>query len=74
MKVAALIFTIFGMIVEIYVLLYTNWVLGVIGLVVGAIMIASLCANKKNTAVGILGILFTGILGGVLYLCWNPED
>ncbi len=73
MKTASLVFTILGMIGELYICTYTNWALGAAGLVVGAFMISSLCTNKKNISIGILGIIFTGILGGIFYLCWDPE-
>ena len=29
--------------------------------------------KTTSVAAGVLGLFFTGLLGGVLYLCWNPS-
>jgi hypothetical protein len=73
MGIAALIFTILGMIASVYTFIWVNWVLGAIGIAIGIWMIIGLCLGKKNIAAGILGILFTGIIGGILYLCWDGD-
>jgi uncharacterized membrane protein HdeD (DUF308 family) len=70
MQIAATIFIILGMIANFFVV----WWLGVIGLIVGAFMLATLFSGRKYIVLGILGILFTGLLGGILYLCWTPEN
>lgn len=70
MPLAVTIFVILGVIVDFFV----AWWLGAIGLVVGAIMLATLLSGRKSIVVGVLDILFTGLLGGILYLCWQPEN
>ena len=70
MKVATIIFTALGIVIN---FLYVNWILGLIGIGVGIWMITTLVSDKKQTAAGVCGILFTGIIAGILYLCWNPE-
>ena len=70
MKVASIIFTVLGIIANFY---YSNVILGIIGLIIGIIAIISLCEGKKNIAIGIFDVLFTGLLGGIFYLCWDPN-
>ena len=70
MKVAAIIFMVLGILANfIYSIL-----LGVIGAIVGIIAIITLANDKKSVAVGVLSLLLTGFIGGILYLCWNPEN
>lgn len=71
MAIAALIFTILGMCCSIFMFIYTSWLLGAAGIAIGVWMIVSLVQGKKNIAAGILGILFTGVISGILYLCWD---
>ena len=69
LKVLSIVFTAIGIMINFYCV----WWLGLIGIGVGVWMIIGLCTNEKSIAAGILGILFTGILGGIFYLCWTPE-
>lgn len=69
MKIAAIIFIALGMFVN----FAYSIVLGVIGLIIGIIALISLATDHRNVAIGILALIFTGLLGGIFYLCWNPE-
>ena len=71
MAIASLIFTILGLCYSLYMVLYVSWILGALGIVFGIWMIAGLCTGKKSIVVGVLGLLFTGLIGGILYLCWD---
>lgn len=51
---------------------YWTPILNIIGCTIGVITLVSLGNNTKNTAIGILCAIFTSILGGIFYLCWNP--
>ena len=70
MKVAAIIFIVLGMIIN-----FVSGVilLGLIGVGIGVWMLVTLYSNKKSIAAGVLGLLFTGLLGGIFYLCWKPD-
>lgn len=57
-----------------YASLYWTPVLDIIGCVMGVITLVSIGNNTKNTAIGILCTVFTSILGGIFYLCWNPDE
>ena len=70
MKTASIVFTIIGMVVN---FLTGAWIFAIAGVVIGAFMLNSLNNNKKQLWLGILGIFFTGLLGGIFYLCWEPE-
>lgn len=69
MKVAAIIFMVLGILAN----FAYSILLGVIGAIVGIIAIITLANDKKSVAVGVLSLLLTGLIGGILYLCWNPE-
>ena len=69
LKVLSIVFTCIGIVLNFYYV----WWLGLIGIAVGIWMIIGLSTNKKNIVAGILGIAFTGVLGGICYLCWTPE-
>lgn len=71
MTIATLVFTILGLCYSLYMFICINWILGVLGIVFGVWMIVDLCSGTKHIAVGILGLLFTGLIGGILYLCWD---
>lgn len=70
MKVASIIFVVLGMILN----FFYSVPMGVIGVIIGIIMICTLAADKKSVLLGVLGIIFTGLLGGIFYLCWNPGN
>lgn len=88
MKTVALVFTILGMIVTFItssynfcVYLYANYVtmailslvLGVLSVLFGIFAISDLNKNRKRIWVGVSSLIFCGLVGGILYLCWQPE-
>ena len=42
-------------------------------LVFGGLALLSVFKGKKNIFFGIMALLFSGLIGGILYLCWNPN-
>lgn len=46
----------------------------VLSFIFGTMMVKSIGANKKKTWLGVMGILFCWIIGGIMYLIWNPEN
>lgn len=40
----------------------------------GGISLASLHKNQKKIWVGVCQLIFAGIVGGILYLCWTPTE
>ena len=88
MKTVALVFTILGMIATLItstynfcVYLYANYVtmailslvLGVLSVLFGIFAISDLNKNRKRIQVGVCNLVFCGLVGGILYLCWKPE-
>ena len=88
MKIVALVFTILGMIATLItstynfcVYLYANYVtmailslvLGVLSVLLGIFAISDLNKNRKRIWVGVSSLIFCGLVGGILYLCWQPE-
>ncbi|MDY6070225.1 MAG: SHOCT domain-containing protein [Bacilli bacterium] len=88
MKIVALVFTILGMIATLItstynfcVYLYANYVtmailslvLGVLSVLFGIFAISDLNKNRKRIWVGVSSLIFCGLVGGILYLCWQPE-
>lgn len=88
MKIVALVFTILGMIATLitstynfYVYLYANYVtmailslvLGVLSVLFGFFAISDLNKSRKRIWVGVCNLVFCGLVGGILYLCWKPE-
>lgn len=88
MKTAALVFTILGMIATLItsgynfcVYLYANYVtmailslvLGVLSVLFGSFAISDLNKSRKRIWVGVSSLIFCGLVGGILYLCWQPE-
>lgn len=88
MKTVALVFTILGMIATLItstynfcVYLYANYVtmailslvLGVLSVLFGIFAISDLNKNRKRIWVGVSSLIFCGLVGGILYLCWQPE-
>ena len=88
MKTVALVFTILGMIATLItstynfcVYLYANYVimailslvLGVLSVLFGIFAISDLNKNRKRIWVGVCNLIFCGLVGGILYLCWQPE-
>lgn len=40
----------------------------------GTLMIKSIKKNTKKSWLGVMGILFCSIIGGIMYLIWNPAN
>ncbi|MDD6917872.1 MAG: SHOCT domain-containing protein [bacterium] len=38
------------------------------------LQIKSLAKNERHVCIGVMNILFCGIVGGILYLVWNPSE
>lgn len=41
--------------------------------IIGAFTITSVLKGNKNLAIGILSLLFVGLIPGVCYLCWDGQ-
>ena len=48
--------------------------LSIVGVIVGISILSSLNYNEKSVALGVLGIIFLSVLGGIFYLMWNPGE
>ncbi len=46
---------------------------GILNIIISAIAISNLKYNKKIHLVGVLTMFLASPLGGIFYLCWNPE-
>lgn len=88
MKTVALVFTILGMIATLITSSYNfcaylaansvtmailSLILGVLSVLFGIFAISDLNKNRKRTWVGVCNLIFCGLVGGILYLCWKPE-
>ena len=88
MKIVALVFTVLGIIATLItstynfcVYLYANYVtmailslvLGVLSVLFGSFAISDLNKSRKRIWVGVCSLIFCGLVGGILYLCWQPE-
>ncbi len=89
MKKCAIAFNIVGMVISIiYCLIYivSFAELNMIGLVFifavllllsvicGTAALVSLSKDIKSVGIGVMCLLFNGLVGGILYLCWNPSS
>ncbi len=89
MKGCAIAFNILGMVVTIISsisnisLATANGMAGLVGtyvfliiacIVTGTLALVTLGKNKKSIAIGVLALLFNGLIGGILYLCWKPQN
>lgn len=89
MKKATLVWTIIGMVVTIGMCLVnivnaleTGYgILSVLYLVslglcitFGVLSILSINRNEKKIWLGVCSLLFCGLIGGILYLCWQPPS
>ena len=84
MKGCAIAFNIVGMICTIIVFIFNMPIANKLGLtwlyvlllilciVFGATALITLADNKKSIFVGVMCLLFNGLVGGILYLCWTP--
>ena len=68
MKTASFIFILIGMVTN----FFTMGCWAIIGVVVGLLAMTFLAEDNKNTAVGVLTLIFTSLLGGIFFLAWNP--
>lgn len=88
MKTVALVFTILGMIATLITSTYNfcaylaassvtmailSLVLGVLSVLFGIFAVSDLNKNRKRIWVGVCSLIFCGLVGGILYLCWQPE-
>ena len=55
-----------------FILAIVYLLISIVGIIVGIKIISSLDSNDKQTYLGILGIIFLSLLGGIFYLIWNP--
>ena len=46
----------------------------IFALLFGGLALFDLFKNKKRTWVGVCALLFCGLLGGILYLCYKPSE
>ena len=81
MKKATIIFLVLGMVVTtasgIFTMTPESMVRSIISialcLVFGGLALTSVFKGKKNIFFGIMALIFSGLIGGVLYLCWDPH-
>ncbi len=88
MKTIALVFTILGVIATLITSTYNfcayfvanhmtlailSLVLGALGVMFGFLATSDLYKNRKRIWVGVCNLVFCGLVGGILYLCWQPE-
>lgn len=89
MKGCAIAFNIAGLVLtsifySIYISVAANY--GLIGLIFlyvvllicclasGISALVSLAKDEKLVFIGVMSLLFNGLVGGILYLCWNPSS
>ena len=46
-----------------------NFISIALALVFGILALVSVAQNKKNVAIGVCALLFSGLICGILYLC-----
>ena len=44
-----------------------------VGIAIAVSAISSIDTNEKSVGMGVADLLFSSLVGGILYLCWNPE-
>ena len=85
MKIATIVFLVLGMIVTGWqnvtqamnpenLMPMVNYISIALALVFGILALVFVAQNKKNVAIGVCALLFSGLIGGVLYLCWKPDS
>ena len=83
MKITTIIFLALGMLVTCYsnyteylnpenLMPIVNLISIALALVFGTLALVFTIKNKKNVAIGVCALLFSGLIGGILYLCWKP--
>ncbi len=84
MKGCAIAFNIVGMVCTIIAFIFNLPIVNKLGLtwlyvlllilciVFGAAALITLASDKKSIFVGVMCLLFNGLVGGILYLCWTP--
>lgn len=81
MKKATIVFLVLGMVVTTVSGLLsmkadttiTTIISIVLCLLFGGLALSSVFKGKKNIFFGIMALLFSGLIGGILYLCWDPR-
>jgi hypothetical protein len=85
MKIATIVFLVLGMIVTgaqnisqamnpENLTPIVNYISIALALIFGILALVFVAQNKKNVAIGVCALLFSGLIGGVLYLCWKPDS
>ena len=85
MKIATIVFLVLGMIVTGWqnvtqamnpenLMPMVNYISIALALVFGILALVFVAQNRKNVAVGVCALLFSGLIGGILYLCWKPDS
>lgn len=80
MKKATIVFLVLGMVITtasgIFTMkpesMVTNIISIALCLVFGGLALTSVFKGNKNIFFGIMALLFSGLIGGILYLCWDP--
>lgn len=55
------------------ILLFATIVGFIASLIIGILAIKSLKEGKRNIVLGVLALIFCNLIGGILYLAYNPE-
>lgn len=63
---------------DVYVSMYISMLVALIicliaNVIIGAFTITSVLKGNKNLAIGILSLLFVGLIPGICYLCWDGQ-
>ena len=85
MKIATIVFLLLGMIVTgaqnisqamnpENLMPIVNYISIALAVIFGILALVFVAQNKKNVAIGVCALLFSGLIGGVLYLCWKPDS
>ena len=85
MKIATIVFLVLGMIVTgaqnisqamnpENLMPIVNYISIALAVIFGILALVFVAQNKKNVAIGVCALLFSGLIGGVLYLCWKPDS
>lgn len=75
METAIIIFTVIGMVatpIINYSNIYSMIIMTCLAWGFGIPAIVSVSNKSRKTWLGIMTLIFTNVIGGVLYLCWKP--
>lgn len=45
-----------------------------VGVIMCIVSIVKLAINEKDVSTGVCDLIFGSFVGGILYLCWNPDE